>query len=241
MGFTGSSGTCRPCGQSPSARHRHDAEASRAVGKGKSGRRRGSCGLRHRPPRPWPPAPAGAGPRGSADRAARSPVKMNVRAPRDLGAVCPDDHPVRAARPRGRASSRGVVQRTPLHRTVGEATPGGLPRLRDAATSRILVPPSWFLTTSTVSSSSTVRACCIPLPILGFTAFPPRSRRPVSRLPADGASPRCLPALRSLDPRRQRRLRAPHEVALAWVVEPRGGVTAGAVAGPCVHRAPLPS
>jgi hypothetical protein len=239
MGFTGSSGTCRPCGQSPSARHRHDAEASRAVGKGKSGRRRGSCGLRHRPPRPWPPAPAGAGPRGSADRAARSPVKMNVRAPRDLGAVCPDDHPVRAARPRGRASSRGVVQRTPLHRTVGEATPGGLPRLRDAATSRILVPPSWFLTTSTASSSSTARACCIPLPILGFTAFPsaPAAGFPV----ATRASPRCDPALRSLVPRRQRRPRDHREVALARVVESWGRVTARAVSGRCVHRVPLPS
>jgi hypothetical protein len=53
---------------------------------------------------------------GSADRAARSPVKMCARAPRDLGAVFPDGCPVRAARHRCRASSLGVVQRTPLHR-----------------------------------------------------------------------------------------------------------------------------
>jgi hypothetical protein len=41
---------------------------------------------------------------------------MNARAPRDLGAVFPDGRPVRAARHRCRASSPGVVQRTPLHR-----------------------------------------------------------------------------------------------------------------------------
>jgi len=57
-----------------------------------------------------------AGPRGSVDRAARSAVKMNLRAPHDLGAVCPDDCLVRAARHHCRASSHGVVQRAPLHR-----------------------------------------------------------------------------------------------------------------------------
>jgi hypothetical protein len=36
----------------------------------------------------------------------------------------------------------------------------------------IRVPPSWFLTTSTVFSSSTVRPYCRSLPILGFTSFP---------------------------------------------------------------------
>jgi hypothetical protein len=41
---------------------------------------------------------------------------MCARAPRDLGAVFPDGCPVRAARHLGRASSPGVVQRTPLHR-----------------------------------------------------------------------------------------------------------------------------
>jgi len=57
-----------------------------------------------------------ADPRGSVDRAARSAVKMNLRAPPDLGAVSPDDDLVRAARHRCRASSLGVVQRAPLHR-----------------------------------------------------------------------------------------------------------------------------
>jgi hypothetical protein len=39
------------------------------------------------------------------------------------------------------------------------------------------VPPSWFRTTSAVSSSGSSRACCIPLPILGFVAFPSGSTR----------------------------------------------------------------
>jgi hypothetical protein len=39
------------------------------------------------------------------------------------------------------------------------------------------VPPSWFRTTSAVSSSGSSRACCVPLPILGFVAFPTGSTR----------------------------------------------------------------
>ena len=47
------------------------------------------------------------------------PARVNacVRAPRDLGAVFPDGCPVRAARHCCRASSPGVVQRSPLHRS----------------------------------------------------------------------------------------------------------------------------
>jgi len=48
-------------------------------------------GLHHRPPRPSRTCSRRfAGPRGSADRAVRSIVKWNVRAPHDLGAVFPD-------------------------------------------------------------------------------------------------------------------------------------------------------
>ena len=32
-----------------------------------------------------------------------------------------------------------------------------------------LVPPSWFLTTSTAFSATAPRACCIPQPVMGFT------------------------------------------------------------------------
>jgi hypothetical protein len=46
-----------------------------------------------------------------------------------------------------------------------------------------LVPPSWFLTTSTVSSTQGLRVCCTPLPALEFDAFPvPASRSPESVL-----------------------------------------------------------
>jgi len=94
----------------------------------------------------------------------------------------------------------GFSKDRPSIGAVGESTPGRAfpPGLRDEATSPVRVPPSWFLTTSTVCSSSTSRACCIPLPILGFTAFQPVAKR---------TSSRCFPALRSLDPRRQRLLR----------------------------------
>jgi hypothetical protein len=75
------------------------------------------AGPDHCPPRPSGPARAvPRGPRGSADRAARTPVKVNVRAPHDLGAVSPDCCLVRAARHRCRASSPGDFQRPPLHR-----------------------------------------------------------------------------------------------------------------------------
>jgi len=40
------------------------------------------------------------------------------------------------------------------------------------------VPSSWFHTTSTASSARRSRACCIPLPILGFAAFPANRRLP---------------------------------------------------------------
>jgi hypothetical protein len=34
------------------------------------------------------------------------------------------------------------------------------------------VPPSWFCTTSMVSSARRSRACCIPLPVMRFASFP---------------------------------------------------------------------
>jgi len=37
---------------------------------------------------------------------------------------------------------------------------------------RSLVPSLWFFTTSTACSARSLRACCIPLPTLGFAAFP---------------------------------------------------------------------
>jgi hypothetical protein len=57
-----------------------------------------------------------------------------------------------------------------------------------------LVPPSWFRTTSTVSSSSASWACCIPLPTLRFTGFPRRVRRPGRRrFPSDAVALQSFP------------------------------------------------
>jgi len=133
----------------------------------------------------------------------------------------------------------GISKDRPSIGEVGESTPGStLPHhLRDEATSLILVPLLWFLTTSAAFSSSTLRACCIPLPILGFTAFPPVAKR---------TSSRCLPALRSFVPRRQRRFRAFREVSLACApirgaASPSALFRAGAfTACPCPPDLPLP-
>jgi len=58
-------------------------------------------------------------------------------------------------------------------------------------------PSSWVLATSTVCSSSTLRPYCRSLPILGFTAFPPVTKR---------NSPRCSCRPPKLSLRRQRRV-----------------------------------
>jgi len=200
----------RPCVRG----RRHRVPTSRGRGHGRRDPRlaagvaeglRGERGVRptswlrgadHRPPRPWHTCSRRrAGPRGSVDRAARSSVKMSVRALMTLAPSCPTT--TRSVPPDIAAGLPllGLSKERPSIGKVGESTPGpaSLPCLRGEATSLTRVPPSWFLTTSTVCSSSTPRACCIPLPILGFTAFPTVAKRP---------SPRCLSALRSFIPRR---------------------------------------
>jgi len=101
-------------------------------------------------------------------------------------------------------ASRGVgALFSPLHRMTCRAStpPGRSPVRVDGASRRHLVPSSWFLTTSTGSSARRLRACCIPLPILGFAAFrirrvrgprvPGRRRRSSRRgsHPSKGCSP----------------------------------------------------
>jgi hypothetical protein len=87
---------------------------------------------------------------------------------------------------------------------------------RPVGTTAKHVPPSWFRTTSTVCSARKSRACCIPLPIVGFAAFsgkPSQAPAPVHdflsprdavhtlrRIPLTSsrtASPRPLPSCRS--------------------------------------------
>jgi hypothetical protein len=158
-----------------------------------------------------------AGPRGSVDRAARSAVKMNLRAPHDLGAVCPDDCLVRAARHHCRASSHGVVQRAPLHRR----------RRRVHSRSDVAIRPSGQgyqpLSVFRPRGFSPPRRLA-PLRSCGLVASrsrswgPPRFRLSRNRLPRD-----AFPALRSLLPRRQLQRFDAIEVALA--LSPLCGVT----------------
>lgn len=56
------------------------------------------------------------------------------------------------------------------------------------------VPPSWSLTTSTACSTDDSQACCIPLPILGFTGFPRSpSADGVKRFPSGAIPFRAYP------------------------------------------------
>jgi len=59
------------------------------------------------------------------------------------------------------------------------------------------VPSPWFPTTSTASSTSSVWACCIPLPILRFIGFPPtpdhRFMVRVRDFPSDALPSRAFP------------------------------------------------
>jgi hypothetical protein len=67
-------------------------------------------------------------------------------------------------RPRHAQARAGLATERPLPRTSPHAS---VPRSHP----RNPVPPSWFCTTSMVSSARRSRACCIPLPVLGFAAF----------------------------------------------------------------------
>ena len=67
------------------------------------------------------------------------------------------------------------------------------------------VPSSWFCTTSTACSAAKLRACCIPLPTMGFVSFPgfrfqtaeavgergpfPATHVPLEELPSSAAAP----------------------------------------------------
>jgi hypothetical protein len=91
---------------------------------------------------------------------------------------CQYRSPLRAA-PRGAAFGTGLP--TPVH-----------------------VPSSWFLTTSTCSSSDTVRVSCNALPTLGFTAFQLHRRGlPRCAVPSSRCCP--CPPKPSLRPKRRGR------------------------------------
>jgi len=112
-----------------------------------------------------------------------------------------------------------VVQRSPLRRrhrwsplpAVRVRTSLSAPALPSARCCQAasLVPPTWFLTTATASSSRDLWACCIPLPTLGFIGFQRGVRGP---LDIHASSP-MPPALQSF-PHPQRRTRR-HRPAVA--------------------------
>lgn len=78
--------------------------------------------------------------------------------------------------------ARVALRRAPSARSTpgcplpaSRCLPRGRPRirLRRVGTHRpVRVPSSWFPTTSTACSTRASRACCIPLPVMGFIAFP---------------------------------------------------------------------
>jgi len=145
------------------------------------------------------------------DRSARVNFRSRVRDPPDLGADLLGV-PGPATQPQSWVSSHGVVQRSPLRRSSrGVGLPGasgfGVSTGSGVSTGPrapfgmgkplpIRLPSSWFLTTSTGCSSSTLRPYCRPLPILGFTAFPSVAKR---------NSPRCSCRPPKLSLRRQLR------------------------------------
>jgi len=109
------------------------------------------------------------------------------------------------------------LRRHPLERPLPVRVAAHLRLL--ACPARSPVPSSWFRTTSAAFSALGLRACCIPLPTLGFAAFPVtppvcRSSRGGRSVPRDAvhtprriplavsraASPRSLPPCRSTRP-----------------------------------------
>ena len=85
-----------------------------------------------------------------------------------MGFIC-------VSRPADRKAHRSPLHRhrswRPLLRDVPAAL--RLPRVHLESP----VPSTWFFTTSTASSAWSLRACCIPLPIMRFAAFRARADR----------------------------------------------------------------
>jgi hypothetical protein len=77
-----------------------------------------------------------------------------------------------------------------------------------------LVPSSWFCTTSTVSSARRSRACCIPLPVMGFAAFLEAGSRSSTWQARSWREVRNLPRDALHTPRRHHRLQ-PYHVTVA--------------------------
>jgi len=144
------------------------------------------------------------GPRGVPWRAALSVPKHREVGPHGLDvtfrALLVGLEPLATCR---QAGGRGFLLSwpyplAPLRRlTVRASTPASSGELASVRRYHptTLVPPSWFLTTSTAFSARRLRVCCTPLPALGFAAFRegtpggPEGRRLSSSFPATGFVP----------------------------------------------------
>jgi len=135
----------------------------------------------------------------TAARAARTCVSTCLRDPPDLRCRLSRHLPSPSAQPVTRldfllwvhpkiAPPSSWRHRSPLP----EKTPRGTASFESRLPRRLRVPSSWFLTTSTASSSDAVRVSCNALPTLGFIPFQTACRRSPSNrfvLPRDASLP----------------------------------------------------
>lgn len=139
-----------------------------------------------------------------------------------------------------RAPSLGLSKDPPLHRHhQGSPLPRTEVRFGHSLLHERLGPPSWFLPTLTVSSSSGSRACCIPQPTMRFTGFPAppyplRGRfgqsSPMPHPPEPSPREQPAPRHRSLLPPRRSRVAPARPRGLAPLASPLHSLTvAGAV------------
>jgi hypothetical protein len=161
-----------------------------------------------------------------------------------LSIVVPHDVP--AFYPKIRASSLGIVQRSPLRRITrqGVHSRSTIDRSPDRPSSIgmqlprcTLVPAPWFCATSPVCSSLPGRVYCNAFPTLGFTTFPqpPTVNRSLrTNLPASTRFP-VMPSCPPKPSLRAQRLVDP----LTREIQ-RERVTARTVTRQDVHRTPCP-
>jgi len=131
--------------------------------------------------------------------------------------------------------TRKRIPRLPTERPLPHASPhASVPRNHP----RNRVPSSWFCTTSTVSSARRLRACCIPLPAMGFVAFlMSRIPDPRSGEPDRGGRTESFLATSFHTPRRHPRLQ-PYHVTVAFAPLPSAIRPARLLVRRCCQRRP---
>ena len=118
------------------------------------------------------------------------------------GADHPSTDPVSRERVPGWIPAERPLPRASLRASVPRSQP------------RNPVPSAWFHTTSTVSSARRSRACCIPLPVMGFAAFRGAGFRTATRRTGSWQEDRHPPRSALHTPRRNPR-QQPHHVTVA--------------------------